>query len=148
METDLLIELIGKKQKALVQLRDVSRRQVAFIGDGDVTSLLGLLAEKQTLIDDLRRTDRLLDPFRQQDPESRRWRSPEDRRRCQQASESCASLLSEIMLIEQHSETDMLRRRDLAAERLQGAHTADAARHGYARSAPLTRGQLDLSSDR
>lgn len=148
METDLLTELICRKQQLLVQLRDLSRRQIALVGEGETTSLLGLLATKQTLIDELRSTDRRLDPFREQDPEQRRWRSPEDRRRCQAVSQACATLLSEIMLLDQHSETDMQRRRDAVAERLQGTHSADQARHAYARSAPLSRGQLDLSSDR
>ena len=147
METDLLAELIRKKQDILVQLRDLSRRQVALVGAGETVSLLGLLATKQTLIEELTQTDRQLDPFRSQDPEKRRWRTPDGRRICQEAAQSCTSLLAEIMLLEQHSETDMLRRRDMAASRLQGAHSADQARHAYARPASVSRGQLDLSSE-
>lgn len=147
METDVLTELICRKRHVLSELRDLSRRQVAVVAEGDTASLLGLLATKQTLLDELRATDRKLDPFRDQDPEGRRWRSPVDRRRCQEASEACTSLLREILLLDEHSETGLRQRRDQAAERLQGAHSADEARHAYSRTAPLSSRQLDLSSD-
>jgi hypothetical protein len=148
VETDLLADLITQKRDVLVQLRDLSRRQIALVGEGEMTPLLAVLAAKQTLLEELQQLDHRLDPFREQDPEHRRWRSVEARRACQHAAQASAALLSEIMLLERHSEHDLVLRRDAAALQLAGAHTIDQARHGYARTAQTGGGQLDLTSDR
>ena len=147
MDTDLLAELIHRRHDKLLELRDLSRRQVEHARAGETTALLGVLAAKQALLAELQETDRRLDPFRTQDPESRRWRTPADRRRCQETAAACAALLGEIMLLEKHSETDMLRRRDEAALRLQGAHAGDQARLGYSRSAIPGKSSLDILSE-
>ena len=57
-----------------------------------MTDLLKLLAAKQTVLDQLQQVERQLDPFRDEDPEARVWRSPADaplpgtRRRCDAAA--------------------------------------------------------------
>lgn len=147
MDTDLLAELMNRKQDVLEQLRHLSRRQMEFVGDGDISRLLNLLAAKQTLLERLQSLERELDPFRKQEPQARRWRSPQDRLRCQQVSQRCEALLSEIMLIEKQSESDLQARRDEAAARLQGAHSASQAAHAYTRAPTPNAGQLDLTSD-
>lgn len=147
MDTDLLAELMGRRLAVLTALRDMSRRQIELVSGSETTALLKLLADKQTLIDELSRTDRRLDPFRDQDPDSRRWRSLEDRRRCQQQAQDCAALLGEIILLEQHSATDLQRRRDQVAQRMHGAHSADRARHAYSGGVGAIRGGLDITSD-
>ena len=139
-ETDLLAELIGKKLAVLEQLRDLSRRQSDLISDGDIQRLLAVLSAKQTLLTELQKLQKQLEPFRKQDPETRRWRSPADRERCRQVAERCEALLGEIMLVEKQSESEMARRRDDAVARLHGVHssaTGDARLHEFARTATL-----------
>jgi hypothetical protein len=147
VETDLLTELIRRRHDKLLELRNLSRLQMEHARAGETNALLGVLAAKQALLAELQETDRRLDPFRAQDPEARHWRTPADRRRCQETASACAALLGEIMLLEKHSEADMLRRRDEASRQLQGAHVGDQARQGYARAAIPPKGSLDISSD-
>jgi flagellar biosynthesis/type III secretory pathway chaperone len=145
-ETEQLAELISDRHEVLVQLRELSRRQLDLIGEGDVDRLLVLLSAKQTLLGRLQKVDRRLDPFRRQDPESRRWRSPADRERTRQMAERCETLLGEIVLVEKQGESDLIRRRDEAATQLEGVHHASQARQAYGEAADAG-GRLDLTSD-
>jgi len=147
METDRLAELIDQKQKVLTQLRQLADRQSRLIGEGNMSALLGLLAAKQKLLGNLQDLERQLDAFRQQDPDRRKWRSPQARERTRHAAERCATLLDEIMRVERQCESDLVRRRDIAATRLQGAHTASQARRAYTGSEDSRLGQIDLSSE-
>jgi len=147
METDVLAGLICSKRDCLTQLRDMGRRQLETIDEGDMTSLLDILAAKQQWLARLRQIERALDPFRNQDPESRQWRTPEDRGRCARQIAECEQLLSEIIRQEKRGERAMVRRRDEAATRLQAAHFAGHARGAYAEQSQNTINQLDLNSE-
>ncbi len=146
-ETDLLVELIGKKLGILEQLRDLSRRQSDLISDGDIQRLLAVLSAKQTLLAELQKIQKRLEPYRKQDPDTRTWRSPDDRERCRQLAERCEALLGEIMLVEKQSESEMARRRDDAIARLQGAHSSAQATRAYVNSPGPRNSTLDLSSE-
>jgi flagellar biosynthesis/type III secretory pathway chaperone len=147
MDTDQLMQLIARKRQVLELLVQLARRQREFIAAGDMTTLLKLLAAKPALIGQLQQTERQLDPYRADDPDRRAWRSPADRQACQQAAQRCAELLAELMQIERQDESEMVRRRDVAAEQLQGVHSAHAARSAYG-AAPLpSPAFLDLSCE-
>jgi flagellar biosynthesis/type III secretory pathway chaperone len=147
IETDLLVELIGKKLAILEQLRDLSHRQSDLIADGEIQRLLSVLSAKQTLLAELQKLQHRLEPFRKQEPESRTWRSPQDRQRCRERVERCEALLSEIMLIEKRSESEMAQRRDVALARLEENHSSAEATRAYIRVPISHQGSLDLSSD-
>ncbi len=145
-ETERLSELVSQKQTLLVQLRDLGRRQLESIDAGDVGVLLKVLSAKQRLLTALHEIERGLDPFRNQNPETRRWRTPDDRQRCAQLVLRCEALLNEVMQQEKQSESQLKLRRDEAATRLQGAHAAAEARGAYHANPTTMQGQLDLSS--
>jgi hypothetical protein len=146
-ETDILADLIRAKQTCLAQLRDMGRRQLELIENDDMTTLLDLLAAKQRAIVQLRRIERALDPFRGQDPQQRRWRSPQDRQACAEQIRQCESLLGEIISQEKQSEGALIRRRDEAASRLRGVHLAGQARGAYTAQPQGAVSQLDLLSE-
>ncbi len=145
LSTDLLGDLIRRKHNCLLHLRDLGARQLGLVRQGSMDELLDVLAAKQQLLVELQRIERGLDPFRGQDPEARAWRSPDDRQRCAEELARCDALLAEIMAQEKQSEQELIRRRDEAARRLQGAHTAAQARQAYAAGPPAPAG-LDLTS--
>jgi hypothetical protein len=146
LETDLLAELIRNKRECLVQLREMGRRQLELIDDGDMTALLDVLAAKQRLLEKLQQIERGLDPFRGQDPGRRHWRTPEDRRLCTEQLQLCERLLAEIISQEKCSESALLRRRDEAARRLQSAYLAGQAREAYTAQSHGRAKQIDLLS--
>jgi flagellar biosynthesis/type III secretory pathway chaperone len=148
MQTDLLANLMDRKHEVLVQLHQLSQQQRARVDEGhDVSELLGLLAAKQTLLDKLNTLERQLDPFRRQDPESRDWRSADERRRCSRVAGRCQSLMGEILELERHAEMELRRRRDRTAERLKAVSNGAAARAAYAAAAPPPPTVCDLSAE-
>ena len=147
-ETDVLAGLIRTKHACLGELRDMGRRQLELIDRDDMTALLDLLAVKQRSLLKLQQIERALDPFRGQAPETRRWRSTEDRDRCAEQIRQCETLLAEIISQEKCGESTLTRRRDDAATRLQGAHLAGQARTAYTAGPAGKPNQLDLLSDK
>jgi hypothetical protein len=146
-KTDVLADLIHAKRECLLQLRDLGRRQRTLIDEGDLKGLLDLLAAKQKPLWQLQRIERALDPFRRDDPEQRAWRTPETRTRCAAALQQSKTLLAEVIQQEKYCEEALLRRREEAAQRLQGAHLAGQARQAYQPHPALPVSQVDLCSE-
>ena len=115
LETDVLAELIRSKCACLRQLCDMGQRQLELIDQGNMTALLDVLAAKQRVLWRLQQIERALDPFRDQDPDQRHWRTPELRRRCAEEVKQCEALLGEIVSREKLSESALIRRRDETA---------------------------------
>lgn len=147
METDLLAKLIDAKHDVLGQLRELAGRQSELIPQSDMGRLLSLLAVKQRLLVELQSLERQLDPFRDQDPDQRLWRSPADRQHCREAADRCDSLLAEIMSMERKCESELIRRRDQASTLLQGIHIAASATQAYATALESRGNQLDVSCE-
>ena len=145
-DTALLAELISAKLKILQQVNVRTGRQPEIITGGDTGRLLHVLAAKERLLNDLRHLETRLEPYRDQDPDSRVWKSPEDRAQCRAESEQCAAILKEIMHIEKKCEEDLVKRRDLTAQRIHAAHDASRARTAYANDVGAAR-RLDLTSE-
>lgn len=147
METDVLAALIDEKAGVLAQLRDLARRQAQIVDHGDINQLLALLAAKQQLLNELQALEQRLDPFRSDDPDRRRWRSSAHRQKTREVAERCEALLNEIMVVEKQCESEMTRRRDDAAARLQGTHNVLQATTAYARAGASVPTQLDVTSE-
>ncbi len=146
-QTDLLADLLTRKHRCLVELREMGLRQLEFVRKGEINRLLDLLSAKQSAMVQLQRIERELDPFRDQEPESRQWRTPADRRRCAEFLTQCETILAEIIGQEKRSESELVRRRNEVATQLQGAYTASKA-HGAYTSAPGPEGvRFDVVSD-
>ncbi|MCE9607534.1 MAG: flagellar protein FlgN [Planctomycetia bacterium] len=145
--TSLLIDLIGRKHDCLVALRDLGLRQRELIDAGDMTQLLGVLAEKQRTIVQLQTLEQDLNPFRADDPERRAWSSEAERVRCASLAERSARLLAEILESEKRSEDVLRRRRDDTAEQLAAAQVSGTARGAYAEADRYQPSSLDLSTE-
>lgn len=148
LTTERLSQLILLKHDLLMQLRTLAHKQLEAIDADDIDRLLSVLAVKQPLLTNLQRVERSLDPFREQDPHRRQWRSSEDRRNCQLLADRGAQLLQELLLLEKQAETAALAQRDHTAVQLQATSGAFAAQQAYASVPNITSsGSLDLSSE-
>ncbi|HEV3415525.1 MAG TPA: hypothetical protein VG056_01875 [Pirellulales bacterium] len=145
--TDILAELVGKKHDLLVQLRDVGLRQAELIEEGDMTQLLKLLSSKQRLLNGLQAIERQMDPYRQQNPSERAWRTPAEREGCAGLAARCETLLAEVVEQEKRSESRLIAHRDRVAVQLEGVQQAAEARSAYADHPAFEFRQLDLSSE-
>jgi len=146
-KTDLLADLIARKHKCLLGLREMGHRQMELVRQGEISGLLDLLSAKQKAMAELQRIERGLDPFRGQDADARRWRTPEARSQCARHLAQCEALLAEIVDQEKQSESELVRRRDEVAARLEGAHAASQARGAYTTAPGPEGSRLDLLSD-
>jgi hypothetical protein len=147
MDTEVLAQLIDNKHELLVQIRQLSVRQVELVEADDMARIIHLLAIKQRLLAALEETERRLDPFRQQDPEQRVWRSTAHRQRAREVSGRCDALLQEIMTMEKGCESQLFRRRDEAAGQLQGVHRSSQVAHAYLGTSDASGRQFDASCE-
>lgn len=145
-DTDRLAACITHKLRLLERLVELSGQQERSIADDDVDALLGLLVAKQRLVDGLQQVERALDPYREQTPESRVWRSTAERDKCRAASARCDALLRELLAAEQRAGDTLSHQRDRMENRLQGYESAAKAQSAYMQSAPKPAPRLDLSS--
>jgi len=142
--TERLAALITTKQQVLEILVQLSRRQLALIGAGEMTTLLKLLAGKQTVMNQLQTLERELTPFRDEDPERRVWASPQERTACQVRAEQCNALLAEAMDLEKRSEAAMVERRQAAATALAAVQAGASARAAYDAIPPTLLASLQM----
>src|SRR2546423_9733698 len=95
--TERLAALVATKQQVLEILVQLSRRQLDLIAAGEMTTLLKLLAGKQTVMNQLQILEHELAPFRDEDPEQRIWSSAAERVACQVRAGQCNTLLTAAM---------------------------------------------------
>lgn len=131
-DTDRLSELIAAKLQVVELLSGLARRQLELAEQAEMSALLKVLAAKQTVLDQLQRLERQLDPYREQDPERRVWRSAALRQRCQQQMDQCGHVLNEVMVLETQGEAALVRRRQASALALEQVQSATDARSAYA----------------
>ena len=131
MNTQRLTQLIDAKHTVLTQLHDLAQRQFSLAGEGDATALVSLLAVKQKLLDTLTALEERLNPFREQDPQTRTWNSPAERARCAAVAERSRTLLDEIMALDQRGMELLRARQQLALTTIHAAHDAAHARSAY-----------------
>ena len=129
--TTTLAELISKRRKCLVQLRDLGHKQTELIAAGNMADLMRLFAAKQQLIAALQSLEKHLAPFHEQDPDARRWASAEARERCAGDAAECRQLIQEVMAMEQAGERQMTTRRDDVAHQLRSVSAAGRVREAY-----------------
>jgi hypothetical protein len=129
--TERLAELVDQKHRVLVQLREVGKRQMDLVENGETALLLKLLAAKQNLISALQGIEKQLATFAGEDPEQRRWPSLETREACARQAQECNRMLQEVVALEQlGTEKITLRRNEIAAQ-LDQVHAAAQVRSAY-----------------
>jgi flagellar biosynthesis/type III secretory pathway chaperone len=129
--TERLTELIERKHEVLTQLREVGKRQLAFVTGRDTASLIKLLAAKQSLISGLQAIERELAPFSAEHPELRIWNSVDARAQCASRAAECNTMLREIVDLDRQGVDQMTLHRNEIAEQLQEVHTAVDVRNAY-----------------
>jgi hypothetical protein len=129
--TEQLANLIDRKHRILVQLRDVGRRQMEFVAGRDTASLIKLLAVKQSLIGGLQAVESELAPYSAEDPDRREWKDAEARATCAGRAADCNAMLREIVSLEKQGVDQLTVHRNEIAEQLQSVHAAADVRHAY-----------------
>jgi len=131
LSTDKLADLVDKRHRCLLQLRDLGGKQSEMIAAGEMGPLLRLIGTKNQLIAALQTIEKELTPFHAEDPDSRAWPTPAARAQCAEQAGKCQHLLAELMELERQNERSMIARRDQVATQLQSAQAASTARGAY-----------------
>ena len=143
----ILAEIIARKVQLLELLRKLCAAQLSLVGEGDMIRLMQVLSSKDSLLQQLQLLERELDPFRDEDPEQRRWESAELRQACRRDVDRCAALLAEIVALEKQSEAEMTRRRDATAAQLQNMYGSEEAQGAYIAAPASVSATFDLSME-
>lgn len=146
LDTDRLAELVNCKHAVLVQLRTLAQRELELASEGEARAMISLMAVKQSLIDNLMRVERQLDPFRSQQPNERAWRSAEDRTTCAAASQQCQQILDEVMALDRQSMEILQARQHKTKVQVDSAHQGASVRSAYLADGPTAR-SMDLTSE-
>lgn len=131
--TDGLPRLLEQRLVCLQKLLYASERQQHLVSLGNLDAILGHLAQKQLLMDDLLEVERLLDPYRGVTPETREWKSPEERSLCQAMIAEGETLLATILRQDQESESSMKRQHDDLEEQIRKLGRGTTAAVAYSR---------------
>ena len=129
--TDNLADLIDKRHRCLLQLRDLGYKQSELITAGDMGPLLRVISAKNQLIAALQSIESGLACYHDDDPDQRVWASVDARSHCAQQAKSCQCLLDEVMQLERENEQNLIERRNQVASQLQTAQAAGNARGAY-----------------
>ena len=141
-----LSQLVTQRLRILEELLEMGRRQREVVAAGDTERLMTLLVAKHKLLRQLQVIERSLDPFREEDPESRRWRSPQDRAACRAAMERSTQILRQIEELDRHAESELVKQRAATEQQLQGLDHAHQARSAYLDVGGGVPSRLDLDA--
>ncbi len=149
LSTERLAHLVHQKSVLVRELHKLVSKQQEMIRQQEV-DLIPLLAVKQRVLETLSEVDRALDPFRQQDPEHRYWKSMETRIACREEADHCEVLFRQVLLIENDCTMALQQQQQKTKEQLQGAVAAGQVNRAYQQTQASTTSQpyrLDLVSE-
>ncbi len=147
LDADRLAELVAQKYQLLQMVQELVVRQQELIDRGEISELLEVLVVKQKILEQLQGVERQLEPFGQQDPQTRRWPSPQLRQATADRLQSCQLLLTDILQREKQCEAQLLRRREEAALQLRQLCTTGQMLAAYQDLEPIPQNRLDLVSE-
>ena len=132
--TQLLYDLILEQRKILLELKHFAETQLQIVQENELGKLVSLLATKQQAIQRLQDVDRRLNPFRDQDPDSRQWSSTEQRDECRRMAKECPRLLADVMKLEQASEEILTQQREQVTQQVDQSVARSQAAASYLQS--------------
>lgn len=145
--TKHLAALIHQKHDLLTRIKGMVQRQGESIGERKIVELMPLLTAKQKLLDELHAIEAKLNPFRDQDPETREWESEQTRLECAELVETNRTMLKAILEEEQRCERALQEQRSATREALDNHRNAEDAIRAYNQDEEPARNRLDLSSE-
>ncbi|MCA9134145.1 MAG: hypothetical protein KDA45_13350 [Planctomycetales bacterium] len=144
--TEFLLQCMQDRLEVLHALHSVTNSQMQVAVHGEVDTTLGLLASKQSLIDELTMVQQRLHPYFNDDPEARVWQSPQRHDQCRQLAAEGGRLLQEIIHLEKNALEEISGRREAIAAQLQDGQDSILARTAYAADNLLATSTLDVGN--
>lgn len=129
--TERLFELIETKLHLLEEMQALTIEQADQVVQHDMTALMVVLSRKQSLMESLQTVQMELLSYRDEDPDSRVWSSPDKRSRCKAMVQRSEQLLSELIVQENRCLDNMNVKRDSVLTQLQQNVAASQLQAAY-----------------
>lgn len=129
------LDRILQEQEALyASLEELASGQGSFIESGDATALLRVLADRQSVLAELERSNEALAPFRRHWSELMETVAPEQRRGFGERIETMAKSIERITLRDETDRNSLSARRAEVSERLNDVTRSKSALSAYGRT--------------
>ena len=142
--TETLHACMQARLELLDALKTLADAQVAAADNTEIDATLGLLARKQSLLEELAAVQEKLAPYMHDEPELRLWSSGHRRQQCQQLAEQGQQLLQATLQLEQGVLEQMTSRRDAVAAQLQDGRDSILAQTAYMADSLFGESALDI----
>ncbi|MEX0744253.1 MAG: flagellar export chaperone FlgN [Phycisphaeraceae bacterium] len=126
-----LVEKLTQQRDRYEQLKQLASRQAALIEQGETEQLLGVLAQRQQLVDELGRLSTEIAPYRERWGELSAALSEADRQRVNGLIESVERLLEQIIEQDDRDRQQLQAARDQVGNEVKQTHHAGRAMNAY-----------------
>jgi hypothetical protein len=131
--TDRLVQMLERQHQLVAQLDDIAEGQMALIDAGDSDALLGLLGDRQKVMDELAAGQERLTALART-LRARADVGAEERQRVNRLLDDIGDRLSRIVTRDEQDRQRLRTNRDRTTEAVSGLSTARQAQHAYVRA--------------
>jgi|694.fasta_scaffold01378_8 hypothetical protein len=142
--TQRLLSLIESRHRLVTDLLTLTASQGQVSFTEEMPAILGLLARKEGLVDELQQLQSELSVYAYDEPEDRVWDSVQQRTRCQQLADTTEQLLKKILELDSATLDSMHQHRDAIAAQLQHGQDSTLAESAYTAGSQLAESLLDI----
>jgi len=132
-------ELIRSEEELLKRLLLVSQRQLELVEEGNVTTLIQHLGQRQQLWNEFEFLEQQLAPHKRIPPEHRVWKSADERQMTEASLNRCKDLLEQILENDQICLTKTAAQKDEVEGQLQRIQRGAPVATAYGRQSQLSR---------
>ena len=143
--TDRLLSLLTTKLELVESLHTLSVSQAAITPGEDVSTLLRVIARRESLLDQLLLVQDQLQIYQADDPDQRTWSSPVHRDSCRQVKARIETLMKSILHLDAQTLETMCQQRDIIAAELQHGMDSNLVERAYASNESLQQSVLDVN---
>ncbi|MCA9131406.1 MAG: hypothetical protein KDB22_30190 [Planctomycetales bacterium] len=142
--TERLSHLLQERLDLAIAIKQISDSQIQAARSGEVNVTLGLIARKQSLLEQLEQLRQGMQPYYLDDPDRRQWKTPERREECQRVANECNAILQQTLQLEQATLEELSAKREALAAQLQDGKDSTIASNAYATDRLLGASTLDI----
>jgi hypothetical protein len=142
--TTRLLALIESRHRLVSDLLTLATSQGQVSFTEELPTILGLLARKEGLVDELQQLQCDLSIYAYDEPEARVWESTQQRARCQQLADATEQLFKKILELDAATLVAMHQHRDAIAAQLQYGQDTTLTASAYTAGSQLAESLLDI----
>ncbi len=144
--TENLFACLQERCELLEALKTLAEAHAMIATQSEVDVILGLLARKQALLEQLAEVQERMKPYFSDEPDNRIWKSNERKEQCRQVAKQGQQLLTYIAQLEHTALNELTLRREAVAAQLQDGKDSIIASSAYRSDDLLAGSTLDIGN--